>query len=143
MPYSKILLALAGKKQENPVIQEAVRLASELQAELSVLHVRDPSAGKISMMMEAEPLITENNIREQFRSLGFDSVANEITVHILTSSAVVKTLASAIADADLLVLGHHRKHRFTAALYDSIDERVADLVCGNCPILLVHQDEKH
>jgi len=141
MPYSKLLLALAGKKEENSVIKEAVRLATELNAELSVVHVNDPSAGKISMMMDPEPLVTEENIRNQFRALNFESQADTIDIHIMTSSTVVKAVASSAASADLLILGHHKKHRISASFYDSVDERLADLVCSRCPILLVHQDD--
>jgi len=37
--------------------------------------------------------------------------------------------------ADLFIIGHHHKNKFLAAIMDSTDEHVADLV--SCPVLLV------
>ncbi len=46
-----------------------------------------------------------------------------------------RKIAKATEDVDLLVIGHHSKSAFLAALIDSVDEGVAELVF--CPVLVV------
>ncbi len=65
----KILIALECT-DENNVIEEAIRLAETLNADLSAFHVNDPAAGKAHMMMDTLPLVSEADIREQFRKAG-------------------------------------------------------------------------
>ena len=135
MSYKKILIALEGTDNENKVINEAIRLAETLNAELSAFHVNDPAAGKAHMMMDTLPLVSEEDIREQFRKAGHEKEANEIRITIVESESYAKEIAKATEDIDLLVIGHHPKNAFFAALIDSVDERVADLV--SCPVLVV------
>lgn len=135
MPYKKILLALDCTDDENGVIKEAIRLAEILGADLSVFHVNDPAAGKTHMMMDTLPRVNEEDIREQFRAAGYEKLANEIKITFAESESYAQEIAKAAADVDLLVIGHHPKNAFLAALTDSVDERVADLI--SCPVLLV------
>ncbi len=135
MPYKKILIALDCTDEENNVIDEAIRLAETLNADLSAFHVNDPAAGKAHMMMDTLPLVSEEDIREQFRKAGYEKEANEIKVTLTESDSYAQEIAKATEDIDLLVIGHHPKNAFLAALIDSVDERVADLVF--CPVLVV------
>ncbi len=135
MPYKKILIALECTGDENNVINEAMRLAEALNAELSAFHVNDPAAGKAHMMMDTLPLVSEEDIREQFRKAGYEKEANEIKIALTESESYAREIAKATEDIDLLVIGHYPKNAFLAALVDSVDERVADLV--SCPVLLV------
>jgi nucleotide-binding universal stress UspA family protein len=135
MPYKNILIALAGEDEENNVIHEAVRLATALDAELSAFHVNDPAAGKAHLMMDTLPTVTENDIRQRFRKLGYDKHADAMKVAIVESNDYPEEIAKATDDADLLVIGHKNKNRFLAALIDSVDERVSDMV--SAPILVI------
>ena len=135
MPYKKILIALDGTDEENNVINEAIRLAETLNADLSAFHVNDPAAGKAHMMMDTLPLVSEEDIREQFRKAGYEKEANEIKITLTESDSYAKEIAKATENIDLLVIGHHPQNAFLAALIDSVDERVADLV--SCPVLVV------
>ncbi len=135
MPYKKILIALDRTEEENTVIKEAISLAAAFKAEISAVHVNDPAAGKAHMMMDSLPLSTEDDIREQFSKLGFEKEAKEIKVTIVESEDYAQEIAKAAEDADLLVIGHHPKSRFLAAIVDSTDERVSDYV--PCPMLVV------
>ena len=135
MPFNKMLVALAGMDDEENVIHETVRLAQALQAELTVLHVNDPSAGKISMMMETERLVEEDDLRNQFRTLGYDTTAETLKFDIVTEASLPKAIAQATQDMDLLVIGHRRKNRFLAAFADSADKHLCDQV--SCPVLIV------
>ncbi len=135
MHYNKILVALDCTNDENCVIREAVGLAENLSADLSAFHVNDPAAGKTHMMMDTLPRVKAEDIREQFRLAGFEKQANEIKITFAESEAYAQEIAKATEDVDLLVIGHHPKSAFLAALTDSVDERVANLV--TCPVLLV------
>lgn len=138
MPYKRILISLDCKKEENNVIHEAVRVARSLDAGLTVIHVNDPGAGKIHMMLDSLPVIGEKDLRNQFRQLGYETVADEIEVIVIASEDYAGEIAKASAGFDLLITGHHAKNRLLAALIDSTDERVSDLV--SCPMLIVPCD---
>lgn len=135
MPYKKILVALAGEADEHRVIEEALRLSTTLGAELAALHVNEPGAGALSMMMDAAPRVTEEDIRAQFRNRGYEQEADAIDVQVRTGPSLPKEIAAATQDADLLILGHRQKNRFLAALTDAADKHLTDLV--SCPVLIV------
>ena len=135
MPFDNILVALAGMEDEDNVIHETVRLVRALDAQLTVLHVNDPKAGKVSMMMETSRLVNEEDLRNQFRKLGYNTTADNLKFNIITGVSLPKVIAGATEGMDLLVIGHRRKNRFLAAFADSADKHLADLV--NCPVLIV------
>lgn len=138
MPYKNIAVALAGNQDEAVVIQEAVRLSEALEANLSVVHVNDPSAGKISMMMPSERLVTEDDLRQQCREAGFAELAETIEVRLEVGASYAKGIARVTKDADVLVMGHHKQNPIIAAFKDSTDEDVMNLV--DCPVLIVRLD---
>lgn len=138
MPYQKIVLALAGNQDEAVAIQEAVRLSGALDAHLSVVHINDPKAGKISMMMPSPQLVTEEDLRKQCREAGYAGVADTIDVQVEVGVSFAKTIAKVTADADMLIMGHHKQHPLVAPFKDSTDEDVMNLV--QCPILVVPLD---
>ncbi len=135
MAYKKVLVALAGQPDEESVIREAVRLSMVMGAQLRAVHVNNPVAGHTPMMMEAEPLVTEEDLREQFRRLGYADQADRIEVDVRTSGSLAKEIADASANADLLIIGHRQKHRFLSALTDAVDKHLSDRV--SCPVLIV------
>ena len=47
MGYKKIMVALSGRGDETPVIDEAARLKNSFNAKLITVHVNDPHAGKM------------------------------------------------------------------------------------------------
>lgn len=134
MAYQKIFLALAGKEEEKTVIREAMRLKKELKAELSVFHVNDVGAGKAHMTRVSIPRHKEEDVREWISNAGFEKEAGEVKITIKESGNYAEEIAKATKSADLLIIGHHHKNRFLAAIMDSTDEHVADLV--SCPVLL-------
>lgn len=135
MPYDHIVVALAGERDEFTVVHEAVRLAEAVDARMTILHVNDPAAGKITMMMEAEKLVTESDIQKMFVDMGYLNEASRLDIDIREGSSLPQEIASATVGADLLVIGHRQKNRFLAALADAADKHLADLV--SCPVLIV------
>ena len=135
MAYQKILLALAGKKEEKKVIKEAMRLKDKFKAELTVFHVNDAGAGKVHATMVEVPLHKEEDVRGWIGDAGFKKEAGKVKIRIKESDNYAEEIAKATKPADLLIIGHHHKNKFLAAITDSTDEHVADLV--SCPVLLV------
>lgn len=138
MSYKNISVALAGTEDETVVIQEAVRLREALGATLSVVHVNDPSAGKMSMMMPAQPLTTEEDLRQQCRDAGFPELADTVEIRLQVGASYAQAIADLTQDAELLVMGHHRQNPIIAAFKDSTDEDVLNLV--SCPVVVVRLD---
>ncbi len=140
MPYGQIVVSLAGQPDEESVIHEAVRLAVAVDAELTALHVNDQAAGKVTMMMDAEPLVQEADLREQFADLGYGELSERMRVDVRTSSTLAREIAAATEGADMLVIGHRQRHRFLAILTDVADKHLADMV--KCPILIVPREAR-
>jgi len=135
----KILLPLAGQDSEGRLICRAVDMAHYFDAQLKVLHVNSPRAGRLSMMMDSQPLITERDIRDRFRMLGFEKEAYEIDVTVVTSPTISKEIERESANADLLMLGRSRKSRLAATFTESLDRTLPDRVA--CPVMYVQDDE--
>ncbi len=130
-----LLLPLEGTMAEAPVIRQAIDLARYLNTGLTVLHVNSPRAGRISMMMDTQPLVTEADIRNLFRRLGFGCEADAIRVEIVTSPAISRAITQASKDALLLVLGRSQRNRLAAAFTETIDKNLPDKVA--CPVMYV------
>lgn len=135
MHYKNILLSLNCRNDEKRVLDEAMRLKSFFGANLSVVHINDPGAGKPHMLMDTLPRVRERDIVDQFQRFGYAEEINKIKIILIDSETYAKAIAGVTKDFDLLIMGHHPKSRILAFLKDSTDERVADRI--NCPIMLV------
>jgi len=135
MLYKNILLSLNCKDDEKNVVAEAMRLKSFFGANLSVVHINDPGAGKAHMLMDTLPRVRERDIANQFQKFGYPEEAGKISPILIDSEAYAKAIARVTKGFDLLIMGHHPKSRLLAFLKDATDERVADKI--DCPILLV------
>ena len=71
MPYSSILVSLAGKAEEKKLLDEAVKLATQLNSTITFVHVNDPHAGKMNMMMDSLKKVTEAEIRVIIAKFGY------------------------------------------------------------------------
>lgn len=135
MPYKNIAIALAGKDNEVPVIDEAVRLAINLKAKICVLHVNDLRAGKMSMMMDSPKKYVKDDFIKMFHNAGHEEIAKIIEVKIVENASVSKGIAELASDCDLLILGHNKMSKVKEVLTDSIDEVVVNV--SNCPVLII------
>ena len=135
MPYKNIVVALAGKDDEIPVIDEAVRLAINLKAKLCVIHVNDLHAGEISMMMDSPKKFTKDDFVKIFHNAGHEEIAKRIEVKIMENSSVSKGIAELAAGCDLIILGHDKMSKVKEVLTDSIDEVVVNV--SNCPVMII------
>ena len=135
MPYKNIAVALAGKDDEIPMIDEAVRLAITLKAKLSVIHINEPHAGEISMMVDSPKKYDKEDFVKMFMDVGHEEIAKKIDVLIGKNAVVSKGIAELASDCDLLILGHDRMGKMKALLTDSIDEVIVNV--SNCPVLII------
>jgi len=135
MPYSSILVSLAGKAEEKKLLDEAVKLATQLNSTITFVHVNDPHAGKMNMMMDSLKKVTEAEIRVFIAKFGYVDLSKNASILMLESEKYSKSIAQASEKFDLLMIGHHNKNSFIASLIDSTDEHTSDLV--DCPVLLV------
>ena len=120
---------------ENNVINVSDSFGRDPKCRPVCLPCQRPRSRKSAHDDRHPPLVSEEDIREQFRKAGYEKEANEIKITIVESESYAKEIAKATENIDLLVIGHHPKNAFLAALIDSVDERVADLV--SCPVLVV------
>jgi nucleotide-binding universal stress UspA family protein len=135
MPYKNIAVALAGKDDEIPVIDEAVRLAINLKAKLCVIHVNYLHAGEISMMMNSPKKFTKDDFVKMFHNAGHEEIAKRIEVKIIENASVSKGIAELATDCDLIILGHDKMSKVKEVLTDSIDEVVVNV--SNCPVMII------
>ena len=135
MAYKTILLCIKGKGDETRVIDEAMQIAADFDAALSILVVNDPGAGKAHMMMDTLPRITADDVHALLDKAGYADKRDDIRIITIDDESHASAIAEQSQAFDLLVMGHHPKNPFIAALKDSTDERVADRI--QCPVLLV------
>ena len=135
MPYKNIAVALAGRDDEIPMIDEAVRLAITLKAKLCVLHVNEPHSGEISMMVDSPKKYDKEDFVKMFTNAGHEEIAKMINVKILEHAVVSKGIAELASDCDLLILGHDHMGKMKELLTDSIDEVIVNI--SNCPVLII------
>ena len=64
MLYNNIAVALSGKDDCIPVLNEAVRIMKEQKSKLRIVHVNEPHAGETSMMMASEKLFSEKDFHK-------------------------------------------------------------------------------
>ena len=135
MLFENIYLSLAGQDNESGLIAEAIRIVTELNANLTVIHINDPNAGMGHMMPDTNPKITKEEMMGYFIKAGFGAFVNEIIFRLFEGKPFAAAIAEVTRDADLLIMGHHHKNLLKALLIHGIDERVADRI--QCPVLLV------
>lgn len=139
MSYNRIMVALSGKGDEIKLIDESVRIKNSFNAKMVVVHVNDPHAGEMSMMMDSPGhRFTEEDIRNLFRDAGHEEVANRLIVEIITGTSIHREIAKAAQETDLLILGHQKMNVFKKNFFDSVDEGIVNRV--SCPVLVVPKD---
>jgi len=87
--------------------------------------------------MDSPEKYEENDIRDAFRTYGFEVIAETMNVKIIMAENIPKAIVEESSEADLLVLGHKRMSTFKASFMDSTDEGVVNLI--ECPVLVVQK----
>ncbi len=135
----KIMVSLLGSDDEGVVVDQAVFFAEKFEASLVAIHVNDPHAGEMSMMMDSPgPKITEDIIKDMFKEHGYEHWLDKLEIRLPEGEIVSKTIAEHAQDIGLLVLGHRKMSTFKASFMDSVDEGIANLV--PCPVVVVQKN---
>lgn len=136
--YNKIMVALIGDGSEQPIIEQAVNIANDLKANLVVIHVNEPHAGEMSMMMDSPKKVTAEMIQDQIKEYGYESILGKLEFIIAEGESIAKMIEHHCKDFDLLIVGHRKMSEFKANFMDSVDEGITNLVA--CPVLVVQKD---
>ena len=136
--YNKIMVALIGDGSEQPVIEQAVNIANNLNANLVVIHVNDLHAGEMSMMMDSPKKVTAEMIQDQIKEYGYESILGKLEFIIAEGESIAKMIEHHCKDFDLLIVGHRKMSEFKANFMDSVDEGITNIVA--CPVLVVQKD---
>ena len=136
--YNKIMVALIGDGSEQPVFEQAVNIANDLKANLVVIHVNEPHAGEMSMMMDSPKKVTADKIQDQIKEYGYESILGKLEFIIVEGESIAKMIEHHCKDFDLLIVGHRKMSEFKANFMDSVDEGITNIVA--CPVLVVQKD---
>jgi nucleotide-binding universal stress UspA family protein len=134
---NNIYVGIVMDGDEKRVIEHAIAVSEKFNAKLTAIHVNDEYAGEMSMMMDSPEKYEENDIRDAFRTYGFEVIAETMNVKIIKAENIPKAIVEESSEADLLVLGHKRMSSFKASFMDSTDEGVVNLI--ECPVLVVQK----
>lgn len=134
---NNIYVGIVMDGDEKRVIEHAIAVSEKFNAKLTAIHVNDEYAGEMSMMMDSPEKYEENDIRDAFRTYGFEVIAETMNVKIIKAENIPKAIVEESSEADLLVLGHKRMSTFKASFMDSTDEGVVNLI--ECPVLVVQK----
>ena len=135
MAYKNILVSLCGRGDEKKVIEASIKMAKANNGNLTFIHVNEPHAGEMSMMMNAlPPKYTESDIYDRVSAID-EASANSATITIIKSESIPKAISAAAEGQDILVLGHRKQNIFKKNFFDSVDEGIMNSV--DCPVLVV------
>ncbi len=136
--YNKIMVSLIGDDSEQLVFEHAVNLSNDLKAKLVVIHVNDPHAGEMSMMMDSPIKVTSEKIQDQIKDYGYEEILGDLEIIIAEGEDISGTIIKHCSDYDLLIVGHRKMNNFKASFMDSVDESITNLI--PCPVLVVQKD---
>ncbi len=135
MAYKNILVGLCGRGDENVVLKEAIKIAESSGSHITFIHVNEPHAGEMSMMMDAPPpKYTEADVYDWVSAID-ESIANSSTITVISNSSIPKAINEASIGKDLIVLGHRKQSFFKENFFDSVDEGIVNK--SACPVLVV------
>jgi nucleotide-binding universal stress UspA family protein len=138
--YRNILVAVDGSKESKLALADAVDLALESNARLTLLHVSPPPPSAIrstpaGALAEAElPAYHDKVLREMVASVPKELPVTTLLLDGNPAHEIVK--AAREYDHDLIVIGSRGRGRATAALLGSVSHEV--LHEAPVPVLVVH-----
>ena len=147
--YSRVFCAIDGSELSTKALNHAFVLASRLGAEVTAVHVTDPSVliapGAEMMMIDTSSIIAE---LEQAKAVGAREVLAEATRLASAAGVALKTLhvpgvpaaegiikSAKAAGADLIVMGSHGRRGLGRLLLGSQAAEV--LAHAEIPVLII------
>jgi nucleotide-binding universal stress UspA family protein len=142
--YRNILVAVDGSKESKLALADAIDLALESNAKLTLAHVSNKPPGVINSSAAGAAVAAElPAYHQQLLREAVDSVPKELPVTTLflegnPAHEIVK--AAREYDHDLIVIGSRGRSRATAALLGSVSHEV--LHESHVPVLVVHASHR-
>lgn len=144
MAYRNIMVAVDGSKESRLALADAIELAQDGNARLTLVHVAAPpppmarttAAGAFAVSeLEAshEPLL-----RAAVEKVPRDLPVTSLLLHGAPAQAIVG--AAREHNIDLIVMGSHGRGRVSAALMGSVSQAVVH--DSPVPVLVVHASER-
>ena len=138
--YHNILVAVDGSKESKLALADAINLAQESNARLTLVHVCNRPPGMlqttpVGAAVAAElPATHAKVLREAVDSVPLDLPVTTLLLEGSPADEIVK--AAREHDQDLIVIGSRGRGRATAALLGSVSHEV--LHQSPVPVLVVH-----
>ncbi|HEY5989670.1 MAG TPA: universal stress protein [Streptosporangiaceae bacterium] len=136
--FERILLAVDGSEPSNRAREAAAELASRLEAEVRVLHVRELEshgrAGPLSLEAPGEAADLVNRVVADLRDRGVKATGEAYAV---LAGAVAPHILSTAKEfgASLIVMGTRGMTDFAALLVGSVAHKV--IHHAECPVLVI------
>jgi len=135
--YQKILLAYDGTRESRAMLREGAELARLCGAQVHLLAVARPAPGLLFAegaepggLLEAETRHLQQVLEEGVDKLRQRGLHTEASLRHGDPSREILALAETI-DADLIVLGHHRRNALARWWHGAVDADIlADAPCS-------------
>ena len=101
---------------------------------LTFMHVSDPHAREMSMMMDAPAHKFDELDVYGWISTVDETVAKSSRISIVASKSIPSAISQASQGMDLLTLGHRKQSFFKKNFFDSVDEGIVNK--SACPVLV-------
>jgi nucleotide-binding universal stress UspA family protein len=151
MSYKNIMLAIDESNTSQLALQEAIKLAKNLNAKLNIIHVIDETAlNQVDEFLEFDSLWNAyreagkellERIDNQLKSSGLTFTSRLIELKPLGGRLAEKIVSVAQAlPADMLIIGTHGRRGFSRFFLGSVAENIVRI--ATCPVLLVRELEE-
>lgn len=153
MPYQRILIAIDGSETANLALQEGIKLAKALNAQVVLAYVADIAAAVIgedltfgidqyrkSIMSIGEQLLEKKRGVAQIEGVSVET-------HLLELTQKTKRIADALVEdakqwqADLIVLGTHGRRGISKFFLGSVAEETIRIT--SMPVLLIRGNHEY
>jgi nucleotide-binding universal stress UspA family protein len=129
----RILYCTDFAENSEPAFDLAVSLAAEYNAELSLLHVLEETAGEVDI----EQVIVKVMERLELRISPEARLSGTVKAAVRIGQAYQQIIQFAVeSQTDLIIMGVRGRHALDLAVFGSTTYRVVQL--GPCPVLVVH-----
>jgi nucleotide-binding universal stress UspA family protein len=129
----RILYCTDFSENSEPAFDQAVSLAAEYNAELTLLHVMEETAGEVDI----EKVIAKVLERLEEQIPPGARIDGKVKAAVRIGQAYQQIIELALeSQTDLIVMGVRGRHALDLAVFGSTTYRVVQL--GPCPVLVVH-----
>ena len=135
VPY-RIMVALAARGDERPVIKQAALYAKKFNAHLIAIHINQPALSQPKGAVDQK--LTKADIQDRFIKYGFEDILDDIEIIIEYGESISKIINKYAQEIDLIILGHRKQTNFRSRIMDSIDEGISNI--ASCPVLVVQKN---